>query len=221
MTTPPPLPTLAGLARTFGKIGLLGFGGPAAQIALMHRIVVDEKRWLGEPRYLHALNYCMLLPGPEATQLATYAGWRLKGVPGGILAGLLFVVPGAAVILALAASYVHWGQVPLVAAMFYGIKASVVVIVIEALLRVARRALRGGTQRLVAAASFAGLFLLNLPFPLIILLAMVVDLLIRRRVWLLGNLLVGSVVFWLPLSSRCVLTFVSVGRGGCLSMGRD
>lgn len=159
------------LWRVFGRIGLLSFGGPAAQIAVMHRILVDEQDWLDEPDFLRALSFCMLLPGPEATQLATYAGWRLKGVPGGILAGLLFVVPGAAVILALAASYVHWGQVPLVAAMFYGIKASVVVIVIEALLRVARRALRGGTQRLVAAASFAGLFLLNLPFPLIILLA--------------------------------------------------
>ena len=159
------------LWRVFGRIGFLSFGGPAAQIALMHRILVDEEAWLDEQDYLRALSFCMLLPGPEAMQLATYAGWRLRGVPGGLLAGLLFVVPGALVILGLAAAYVHWGQVPLVMALFYGVKASVVVIVIEALLRVARRALKGTAHRILALAAFAGIFLLGLPFPLIILLA--------------------------------------------------
>ncbi len=121
---------------------LLSFGGPAAQIALMHRVLVDERRWLTEAEYLRALSFCMLLPGPEAMQLATYAGWKLRGIRGGLLAGLLFVLPGAAIILALAAGYAAWGGLPLVAGVFLGIKACVVVIVIEALLRVSSRALK-------------------------------------------------------------------------------
>jgi chromate transporter len=154
--------------RVFGRIGLLSFGGPAAQIALMHKVLVDERRWLGEPEYLRALSFCMLLPGPEAMQLATYAGWRLRGVPGGLLAGGLFVLPGAALILALAAAYAHVGGLPLVDALFLGVKACVVVIVVEALLRVAKRALTGRLFWALAILSFVGIFVLGLPFPLII-----------------------------------------------------
>ena len=154
--------------KVFAKIGLLSFGGPAAQIAVMHRILVDEVKWLDEGRFLRALNFCMLLPGPEATQLVTYAGWRLHGVKGGVAAGLLFVLPGALVMLALAASYVAFGAVPLVAAIFFGIKAAVLAIVFEALLRVARRALKGSTDWAIAAAAFLALFVFDLPFPLVI-----------------------------------------------------
>ncbi len=164
--TPPGWPALW---RTFGRIGLLSFGGPAAQIAFMHRVLVDEKRWLSEADYLRALSFCMLLPGPEAMQLATYAGWRLRGVPGGLLAGLLFVLPGAGVILALAAAYVSWGGLPLVAALFLGVKACVAVIVVEALIRLAKRAIKGPVQRAFALLAFLGIFALSLPFPLIIL----------------------------------------------------
>ena len=164
-------PSWSQMWRVFGQIGLLSFGGPAAQIGLMHRELVDRRAWLNEADYLRALSFCMLLPGPEAMQLATYAGWRLRGVRGGLLAGLLFVLPGAALILTLAAAYVRWGQLPLVAALFIGVKAAVVVIVIEALLRVARRALKGRIQWAIAGLALAGIFLLNLAFPLLILVA--------------------------------------------------
>jgi chromate transporter len=121
--------------RVWLKIGLLSFGGPAGQIALMHRILVEEKRWIDEARFLHALNYCMLLPGPEAQQLATFVGWMLHGIRGGIIAGTLFILPGALVMLALSAAYALWGTVPVVAAAFLGIKAAVLAIVIDAVLR--------------------------------------------------------------------------------------
>ncbi|MFZ1682052.1 MAG: chromate transporter, partial [Rhizobiaceae bacterium] len=129
--------TYADLFRTFGRIGLLSFGGPAGQIALMHKVLVDERRWLDEARFLHALSFCMLLPGPEAMQLATYAGWTQKGWRGGLIAGLLFVLPGAAVMVALSALYLAFGEVPLVAGALFGLKAAVLAVVIEALLRVA------------------------------------------------------------------------------------
>lgn len=119
--------------RTFLKIGLLSFGGPAAQIALMHRMIVEENHWLDEKQFLSALSFCMLLPGPEAMQLATYAGWRLRGVQGGLVAGLLFVLPGALVVLLLSIMYVHVGNAPVVNAIFLGIKAAVLVIVLHAL----------------------------------------------------------------------------------------
>jgi chromate transporter len=154
--------------HAFARIGLLSFGGPAAQIALMHRVLVDEKAWLSERQFLNALSFCMLLPGPEAMQLATYAGWRLHGVAGGLAAGLLFVLPGAAVVLALAVAYGAYGAAPLTATLFLGIKAAVLAIVIEALLRVAKRALKGPAQWVIAGLAFAGLFLFSLPFPLII-----------------------------------------------------
>lgn len=157
--------------QVFGKIGLLSFGGPAAQIALMHRELVDERKWLEEPDYLRALSFCMLLPGPEAMQLATYAGWRLKGTHGGLLAGMLFVLPGAAVMLALAALYVSWGHLPAMAALFMGVKACVAVIVLEALLRVAKRALKGSAHRMLALVAFVAIFAFSVPFPVVIMAA--------------------------------------------------
>lgn len=164
-------PGMGELFRVFGRIGLLSFGGHAAQIALMHRELVERRTWLSETRFLGALSFAMLLPGPEAMQLATYAGWRLRGTRGGLIAGGLFVLPGALVILLLAALYARFGQLPLAAALFLGIKATVIVVVIEALLRVSRKALRGGVAYGLAALAFAGLYVFDLPFPLIIALA--------------------------------------------------
>jgi chromate transporter len=166
-----PAPTFSELLRVFGKIGLLSFGGPAAQIALMHRELVADRRWLDEKTYTHALNFCMLLPGPEAMQLATYAGWRLHGVAGGLAAGLLFVLPGALVVLILAALYGSYGTLPLVAAAFTGIKAAVLVIVVQALIKVAKRALTEPLHWAIAGLSFAALFVFALPFPAVILAA--------------------------------------------------
>ena len=165
------IPSLQELTRTFARIGLLSFGGPAAQIALMHRVLIDEKKWVSEPDYLRALSFCMLLPGPEAMQLATWIGWKMHGVRGGLIAGGLFVIPGAVVVLALSMIYAAYGQVPLISAMFFGIQAAVVAIVIEALLRVSKRALKSREAYWIAAAAFAALFVLNLPFPVIIIAA--------------------------------------------------
>lgn len=162
-------PSFAELLRVFGEIGIMSFGGPAGQIALMHRMLVDERRWLGEQQFLSALNFCMLLPGPEAMQLATYAGWRLHGVAGGLAAGLLFVLPGAALIFALSVLYLTYGATPLAATLFIGIKAAVVVIVVEALLRVARRAMKTRLDWWIAAIAFVAIFVFAVPFPLIIL----------------------------------------------------
>ena len=164
-------PKFADALGTWARIGILSFGGPTAQIALMHRVIVEEKKWLSEQQYLNALSFCMLLPGPEAMQLATYAGWRLHGLAGGLAAGLLFVLPGALVVLALSAIYAAFGNVPLVEAIFFGVKAAVLVIVIEALLRIARRALKRSEHWLIAAAAFVAIFFFALPFPLIVLAA--------------------------------------------------
>lgn len=157
--------------KVWATIGILSFGGPAGQIALMHRVLVEDKKWLKEDRYLAALNFCMLLPGPEAMQLATYAGWSLHGWRGGLAAGLLFVLPGALVVLVLSMIYAAFGEVPLVAALFFGVKAAVLAIVVEALLRVARRSLKHMSDWWIAAAAFAALFVLQIPFPMIILAA--------------------------------------------------
>lgn len=165
------VPSLADATRVWWKIGILSFGGPAAQIALMHKEVVDDRKWLSEQQFLNALSFCMLLPGPEAMQLATYASWRLHGTIGGLIAGLLFVIPGAAVIMALAAIYSIFGNVPLVEALFYGIKAAVLVIVVEALLRVSKKALRQTHHWVIAGAAFVGIFFLTIPYPLIVLMA--------------------------------------------------
>ena len=159
------------LFTVFGGIGLLSFGGPAAQIALMHRKLVDETGWLTERTYINALGFCMLLPGPEAMQLATFCGWKLRGIAGGLLAGALFVVPGALAIFALAAVYATFGDVPLIDQLFLGIKAAVLVVVLEALLRLSKRSLTERRQWIIAVLAFVAIFFLSLPFPLIVLAA--------------------------------------------------
>ena len=169
-------PTWPEMTRVFGRIGLMSFGGPAAQIAVMHRELVEERPWLSEQTFLRALSLCMLLPGPEAMQLATYAGWRLRGVAGGLLGGLLFVVPGALFIAVLALLYAWYGQLPLVQSAFLGIKAAVIIVVFQALLKVSSKALRGQLGWALALGSFIALFVLGLPFPLIILVAGVIGM---------------------------------------------
>ncbi|OBQ67750.1 chromate efflux transporter [Mesorhizobium erdmanii] len=167
----PVAPSFGEAFKLWAKIGLLSFGGPAGQIALMHRELVEERRWIGEQRFLHALNYCMLLPGPEAQQLAIYIGWLLHRTLGGLVAGILFVVPGALVMLVLSSLYVLYGDVPLVEALFFGVKAAVLAIVVEAVIRIGRRALKNRAMVWIAVAAFIAIYALNVPFPLIILLA--------------------------------------------------
>src|SRR6476646_1483704 len=151
------------------RVAALSFGGPAGQIAVMHRILVEEKRWISERRFLHALNYCMLLPGPEAQQLATYIGWLMHRTLGGIIAGGLFILPGIVSIMALSYIYALWGNVPVVTALFFGLKAAVLDIVVEALLRIGKRALKTPMLMAIAAISFIAIFFLGMPFPLIVL----------------------------------------------------
>ena len=167
--TPPP--TFMEALAVWTQIGLLSFGGPAGQIALLHRMLVDERKWIDERSFLQALNFCMLLPGPEAMQLATYVGWRMHGTIGGLAAGLLFVLPGALVILLLAALYAMFGTLPLAAALLVGIKAAVLAIVVEALVRIARRGLTATDHRWLAALAFIAIFFFAVPFPLIVLAA--------------------------------------------------
>lgn len=162
------------------RIAALSFGGPAGQIAVMHRIIVEERRWVDEARFLHALNVCMLLPGPEAQQLATYLGWLMHRTLGGVIAGVLFVLPGAASIMVLSIVYALYGKVPAIGALFFGLKAAVLAIVLQAVLRVGRRALRTRAQWGLAAASFAGIFLVSLPFPVIVLGAGAIGLVASR-----------------------------------------
>jgi chromate transporter len=161
----------AAALRVWLHIALFSFGGPAGQIALMHRILVEEKRWIGEERFLSALNFCTLLPGPEAQQLATYIGWLLHKTKGGLAAGVLFILPGAVAIMALSLIYVLYGQLAPVAGLLFGIKAAVVAIVFQAVIRIGSRALGSIPKRTVAAAAFFALFLFNAPFPLIVTLA--------------------------------------------------
>ena len=163
--------TFSEALKVWARIGCLSFGGPAGQIALMHREIVEERQWLTEKEYLSALNFCMLLPGPEAMQLATYAGWKLHGVRGGLAAGLLFVLPGAFIVLALTMLYASFGKLPVIDAIFYGIKAAVLAIVIEALLRVAKRALKTNADWVIAALAFLALYVFDVPFPIIIIAA--------------------------------------------------
>ncbi|MCP3731764.1 chromate efflux transporter [Sphingomonas sp. MG17] len=153
------------------RIAALSFGGPAGQIAVMHRILVEEKRWIGEHRFLHALNYCMLLPGPEAQQLATYIGWLMHKTKGGIVAGALFVLPGMISIMALSWIYVLYGRVGFVSALFFGLKAAVLAIVLQAVTRIGRRALKNAAMRWIAAGAFVAIFFLGAPFPLVVLAA--------------------------------------------------
>jgi chromate transporter len=160
--------------RVWARIAALSFGGPAGQIAVMHRILVEEKRWIGENRFLHALNYCMLLPGPEAQQLAVYVGWLLHKTKGGLVAGTLFVLPGLLAIMALSWIYAAFGNVGVVEALFFGLKAAVLAIVLEAVMRIGRRALKNNVMLGLAAAAFVAIFAFDVPFPLIILTAALV-----------------------------------------------
>jgi chromate transporter len=178
---PPSLPTFRAALRVWVRIGLLSFGGPAGQIALMHRELVEQRRWIGEQRFLHALSYCMLLPGPEAMQLATYIGWLLYGVRGGLAAGILFVLPGALVMLVLSAAYALWHDLGVTQALFLGIKAVVLAIVVEAILRIGRRALKTRAAVVLAIAAFAALYLFHVPFPLVVLGAALIGAAGHRR----------------------------------------
>lgn len=159
------------------RVAALSFGGPAGQIAVMHRILVEEKRWISEERFLHALNYCMLLPGPEAQQLATYVGWLMHRTLGGLIAGGLFIVPGIIAIMALSYVYAAFGNVPIIVALFFGLKAAVLAIVVEAVIRIGRKSLRNSAMRALAAAAFVGIFFFNVPFPIIVFGATLIGLL--------------------------------------------
>ena len=160
--------------RVWLRVALLSFGGPAGQIAVMHRILVEEKNWISESRFLHALNYCMLLPGPEAQQLATYIGWLLHRTAGGIMAGGLFILPGVIAIMGLSYIYAAFGNVGFVEALFFGLKAAVLAIVIQAVVRVGKRALRNRIMIALAAIAFIAIFFFNVPFPIIIIAAGVI-----------------------------------------------
>jgi chromate transporter len=174
------LPTFGEAFWVWFKVGCLSFGGPTGQIAMMHRVLVDEKKWIDEPRFLHGLNFCMLLPGPEAQQLATYIGWLLHGVRGGLVAGAFFVLPGALVMLGLSLLYALGRGFPLVDGALFGIKAAVLVIVVEALIRIGKRALTTAVLLSLAAGAFVSIFFLALPFPLIVVAAAVIGFLVAR-----------------------------------------
>ena len=169
--------------RVWLRVAALSFGGPAGQIAVMHRILVEEKRWISETRFLHALNYCMLLPGPEAQQLATYVGWLMHRTAGGLMAGLLFILPGIVAIMALSYIYAAFGQVGIVAALFFGLKAAVLAIVVEAVVRVGKRALKNNVMIALGGAAFFGIFFLNVPFPIIVFGAALIGFLGGRYGW--------------------------------------
>ena len=205
-------PTLRQSTATWCKIGLLSFGGPAAQIALMHREIVENKKWLSEDQFLNALNFCMLLPGPEAMQLATYSGWRINGTLGGLIAGLLFVLPGAFLITLLAVIYAFFGDIPLINSLFLGVKATVVVIVIQALLKVSKKALKTHYHTSIAVTAFISIFFFNLPYPFIIFVSAFFGYLILpnkinvKQVQLsqpltktLKTILAWLVVWWIPI----------------------
>src|SRR5204863_1105233 len=216
------------------KLGFISFGGPAGQIAIMHRVLVDERKWIEEERFLHALNFCVLLPGPEAQKLATYAGWLLHGVRGGLAAGILFVLPGALVMLALSLAYALGRGVAWVDGALFGIKAAVLVIVVEALLRIGRRALKTALLYGLAGAAFAAIFFLNAPFPLIVAIAALIGYLVARsspeqvglkneaivttppppdrwRQFLVASI-VGLIVWWAPVA----LAALALGPGHVL-----
>ncbi|MES0137533.1 chromate efflux transporter [Mesorhizobium sp. M0016] len=190
VTTPPSLAethdhdiSFADAMRVWARVAMLSFGGPAGQIAMMHRIVVEEKRWIGETRFLHALNYCTLLPGPEAQQLAIYIGWLMHKTKGGLVAGILFVLPGAVAIMVLSWIYAIFGNVGAIKALFFGLKAAVLAMVLEAVLRIGRRALRNNVMVGLAAAAFIALFFFHAPFPLVILVAAVIGYVGGKMGW--------------------------------------
>ncbi|MDP3429650.1 MAG: chromate transporter, partial [Desulfomicrobium sp.] len=161
-------PTLSEAFRTWLRIGLLSFGGPAGQIALMHRVLVEDKKWISNERFLHALNYCHFLPGPEAQQLATYVGWLKHRTLGGLMAGGLFVLPGFFIILVLSAVYAAYREVPAVDALFYGLKPAVLAIVVGAVLRMGSKTLKSGFAVALAAGAFVALFAFGVPFPVVV-----------------------------------------------------
>jgi len=204
--------------RFWLKLGFISFGGPAGQIAIMHRVVVDEKKWIEESRFLHALNFCVLLPGPEAQKLATYIGWLMHGTRGGLAAGILFVVPGALVMLALSLLYALGRGIPAVEGALFGIKAAVLVIVVEALIRIGKRALKTNLLVGVAAAAFVGIFFLDLPFPLIVVAAALAGFLTTKSLpaqtaaatpgrWRHAavSLALGAVLWWTPVAVAVLL----------------
>ena len=222
-------PTLRQSTATWCKIGLLSFGGPAAQIALMHREIVENKKWLSEDQFLNALNFCMLLPGPEAMQLATYSGWRINGTLGGLIAGLLFVLPGAFLITLLAVIYAFFGDIPLINSIFLGVKATVVVIVIQALLKVSKKALKTHYHTTIAVTAFISIFFLNLPYPFIIFVSAFFGYLILPNkinvkqvqqshplTKTLKTILAWLVVWWIPIllvyliSDQKILTEITI-----------
>ena len=222
-------PTLRQSTATWCKIGLLSFGGPAAQIALMHREIVENKKWLSEDQFLNALNFCMLLPGPEAMQLATYSGWRINGTLGGLIAGLLFVLPGAFLITLLAVIYAFFGDIPLISSLFLGVKATVVVIVIQALLKVSKKALKTHYHTSIAVTAFISIFFFNLPYPFIIFVSAFFGYLIlpnkinvkqvqqsQPLTKTLKTILAWLVVWWIPIllvyliSDQKILTEITI-----------
>jgi chromate transporter len=222
-------PTLRQSTATWCKIGLLSFGGPAAQIALMHREIVENKKWLSEDQFLNALNFCMLLPGPEAMQLATYSGWRTNGILGGLIAGLLFVLPGAFLITLLAVIYAFFGDIPLINSLFLGVKATVVVIVIQALLKVSKKALKTHYHTSIAVTAFISIFFFNLPYPFIIFVSAFFGYLIlpnkinvkqvqqsQPLTKTLKTILAWLVVWWIPIllvyliSDQKILTEITI-----------
>src|SRR5688572_22456672 len=166
--------------RVWLKVAALSFGGPAGQIAVMHRVLVEEKRWVSESRFLHALNYCMILPGPEAQQLATYIGWLFHGTWGGLVAGIFFVLPSLFILLGLSIAYVLFGKLAWVAAIFYGLKPAVVAIVILALIKIGKKSLVGYFHYSIAAVSFICIFFFNIAFPIIIFCAIVVGIIVQK-----------------------------------------
>ena len=227
-------PSFGEAFRLWLKIGCINFGGPAGQIAMMHRMLVDEKKWIDEPRFLHALNFCMLLPGPEAQKLATYIGWALHGVRGGLVAGILFVLPGAVFMLGLSLAYALGRGVSWIDGALFGIKAAVLVIVVEALIRIGRRALKTSLLYGIAGAAFIGIFFLNAPFPVIVAAAALIGYLAARsapeRVGLKNEAIVttpaapdrwrqffvasivGLIVWWAPVA----LAALALGPGHVL-----
>lgn len=164
-------PTLTEAIRVWARIGLLSFGGPAGQIALMHQILVEERKWLGEKRFLHALNYCLLLPGPEAQQLAVYIGWLMHRTAGGVIAGVLFVLPGMIAIMVLSWIYAIWGNTGIVESLFFGLKAAVLAVVAQAVYRIGKRALKNNVMIGISVLAFIAIFVFGVPFPLIVLIA--------------------------------------------------
>lgn len=177
-------PTLFDAFNVWLKISLLSFGGPAGQISIMHKFLVEQKQWISDKRFLHALNYCMLLPGPEAQQLATYIGWLLHRTFGGLIAGLLFIIPGVIIILILSILYAEFQELKLINALFFGLKAAVLAVVIEAIIKIGKRALKSKAMYAIAFGTFIGIFFLSIPFPILIIIAAIIGVIeeiIKRK----------------------------------------